>query len=1149
MKNGSSTSAAARIVSRGVRAAIGACLALALDAPAGATSFKQPGFSETVVFSGLTFPTVVRFLPDGRVLVAEKGGKLKLFPNIATNSYTVVADLSAEVHNFWDRGLLGLAVDPNFATNNYVYVLYSYNAPIGGIPPAWPGTSCPDPPGATTDGCVISGRLSRLTAVGADWTSSETPILDDWCQQFPSHSIGSLNFGADGYLYVSAGEGGNFNNADWGQWGGTDGSPPVTPRNPCGDPPAGVGGIQTPPTAEGGALRAQSHNRTAGEPRVLNGSLLRIDPATGLPAPDNPFINSADPNERRLVAYGLRNPFRFTIKPGTNDVWISDVGWNSWEEIDRVPNPTTARNFGWPCYEGTGSQFDYNSANLNICETLYAQNPPTVTPPYFTYYHGSVVVPGDGCPVGSSSIAGIAFTTGNGNYPTAYDGALFFSDYSRSCVWVMFPGAGGDPDPTLMSPFSSSTGGGPVELETGPDGNVYYVDYNGGKITRFVYGLNAIAVATTPTAGPTPLSVSFDGTGSIPAQPGDTLSYAWDLNGDGQFDDSASPTPTYQYTVGGTYDVRLKVTDQRGASAISAPIVVTAGNQPPVPSIAAPLPTLTYKVGDVVGFSGSATDPEDGILPPSALSWVIIIHHCPSNCHTHTYETLSGVASGTFIAPDHEYPSWLEIQLTATDSGGLQATTSVSIQPQTVTLQFQTAPPGLQLTVGTFAGPAPFPHTVVIGSANELNAPSPQGTYPTIWQWTSWSDGGSQDHTVIATPTPVTYLASFGSFADLSVGMTAPPEVCDGAPLTYTINVANAGLSRATSVSLVDALPAGATLVSASGDGWNCDGRAPLVCTRSTLDVTAAPPVTVVVTAPAGAAVTGVTVGSAVTDVNGGNNTATASTNVDAAPALPTITAANWVPVGATAVAASVPDDAGSTYAWALSGGTITTGQGTSAITYDAGSPGTTMALTVIETNSTSCPSPQAAEAIQVDFLDVPPAHLFHDYVDTMARVGVTAGCGGGNYCPDTANTRAQMAVFLLKAEHGSAYAPPPCAGLFADVPCPGGFAVDWIEQLALEGVTGGCGGGNFCPSAPVTRAQMAIFLLKTSLGSAHVPPPAVGIFGDVPQGAFAADWIEDLYGRGITGGCQASPLLYCPDNPNTRGQMAVFLTKTFSLQ
>jgi hypothetical protein len=244
-----------------------------------------------------------------------------------------------------------------------------------------------------------------------------------------------------------------------------------------------------------------------------------------------------------------------------------------------------------------------------------------------------------------------------------------------------------------------------------------------------------------------------------------------------------------------------------------------------------------------------------------------------------------------------------------------------------------------------------------------------------------------------------------------------------------------------------------------------------------------------------------------------------------------------------------VPAHDGSTYAWTLSGGTIDGGQGSAAVTLDAGGPGTTMILACSETSVLGCTSPEGVAKVQVDFLDVPPSHPFHDFVDTIARDGVTAGCGGGNYCPDAPNTRAQMAVFLLKAEHGAAYAPPSCSGVFADVPCPGGFAVDWIEQLAHEGVTSGCGSGNYCPGAPVTRAQMAVFLLKTLLGSSYEPPTAVGIFGDVPVGAFAADWIEDLYHRAITGGCQASPLLYCPDKPNTRGQMGVFLTKTFGLQ
>ena len=141
------------------------------------------------------------------------------------------------------------------------------------------------------------------------------------------------------------------------------------------------------------------------------------------------------------------------------------------------------------------------------------------------------------------------------------------------------------------------------------------------------------------------------------------------------------------------------------------------------------------------------------------------------------------------------------------------------------------------------------------------------------------------------------------------------------------------------------------------------------------------------------------------------------------------------------------------------------------------------------------------------------------------------------------------MAVFLLKAKLGSSYTPPACTGtVFLDVPCTGGIFDPWIEDLAGRGITGGCGGGNYCPGNPVTRAQMSVFLLKTSLGSSYTPPSAVGIFGDVPISDTFAPWIEDLYNRNITGGCQASPLLYCPDNPNTRGQMAVFLVKTFGL-
>jgi len=178
-------------------------------------------------------------------------------------------------------------------------------------------------------------------------------------------------------------------------------------------------------------------------------------------------------------------------------------------------------------------------------------------------------------------------------------------------------------------------------------------------------------------------------------------------------------------------------------------------------------------------------------------------------------------------------------------------------------------------------------------------------------------------------------------------------------------------------------------------------------------------------------------------------------------------------------------------------------------------------------------------------FPDVPPSHPFYAFIENLFHSGATGGCGGGLYCPSGTVTRAQMAVFLLKGEHGSSHVPPPCTGVFTDVPCPSLFA-DWIEELASEGITAGCGGGNYCPNTAITRAQMAVFLLKAEHGAAYVPPACVGAFLDVPCPSTFANWVEQLASEGITAGCGGGN--YCPNDPNIRGQMAVFLVKIFGL-
>jgi glucose/arabinose dehydrogenase len=726
-------------------ASFAAALAVALAMSGSASAGTVPaGFQETTAFSGLTNPTVVRFAPDGRVFVAEKSGLIKVFDGLGDPTPTTFADLRTQVHNFWDRGLLGMALSQDWGDNPVVYVSYTHDAAIGGTAPRW-GTAgvssdgCPTPPGPTADGCVVSGRVSKLPVSG-DASGPEQVLIEDWCQQYPSHSVGSLESDASGWLYVSGGEGASFNFVDYGQ----DGSP----TNPCGDPPTGPGTSLTPPTAQGGALRSQDL-RTSGDPTSLDGTLLRIDPSDGSGASINPQAASADPNLRRIIAYGLRNPFRFTFSP-QGDIWIGDVGWNTWEEINRLGySEGVVRNFGWPCYEGVNKQPGYNSADLSICENLYTTG---ARVPFFSYNHSANVVPGETCPTGSSSISGLRFYTG-ATYPGPYANALFFADYSRDCIWVMREGASGAPDPTTVATFDAGASN-PVYLETGPDGAIYYVDFENGRIQRIQYSAGnqpPVAVASaTPRSGNAPLTVEFDGSGSSDPDPGDSVTYAWDLDADGQYDDSTAAQPSYTYTEDGSYNASLQVTDSHQASS-TAPVTINVGDTPPDPAITSPTSSTKWRVGQTIPFAGSANDAQDGPLPASALDWTLTLQHCPSNCHSHVIQSFDGTAGGSFSAPDHEYPSYLELTLTATDSGGLSASRTVRLDPSTISITLDTNWNGLKLLLNGVSEPSPFTRTVIQGSTNSISAPTPQTLNGRTYDYRKWSDGGARTHNISPT--------------------------------------------------------------------------------------------------------------------------------------------------------------------------------------------------------------------------------------------------------------------------------------------------------------------------------------------------------------------------------------------------------------
>jgi hypothetical protein len=189
---------------------------------------------------------------------------------------------------------------------------------------------------------------------------------------------------------------------------------------------------------------------------------------------------------------------------------------------------------------------------------------------------------------------------------------------------------------------------------------------------------------------------------------------------------------------------------------------------------------------------------------------------------------------------------------------------------------------------------------------------------------------------------------------------------------------------------------------------------------------------------------------------------------------------------------------------------------------------------------------PDATDLFPLGFKDVPLGAFAFDFIQTLALSGVTGGCGNANYCPNDPVTRAQMAVFLERGINGSGFSPPPATGtVFGDVGA-SDFAAAFIEQLFADGITGGCGNGNYCPNDSVTRAQMAVFLLRARNGASYTPPPATGVFNDVPIGSFADAWIEQLFAEGITGGCGNGN--YCPNDPITRAQMAVFLVRAFNL-
>jgi glucose/arabinose dehydrogenase/phosphodiesterase/alkaline phosphatase D-like protein len=684
---------------------------------AGAT-FGPSGFNDSTVISGLTEPTSFALLPDGRILIAQKHGTVMVLKNGALLP-TPFIDISNRVNDYFDHALLGIAADPNFATNGYIYLLYTFE----NNPADYQGHKTAQFARVTASGDTASPStlVVLVGTVSGSSCNNFPPGTDCIPSDEPSHSNGQIKFAPDGSIFLTLGDGSSFQFVD--------------PQ----------------------ALRTQDLSS-------LSGKLLHVS-ATGSGLPTNPFW-TGDPNsnQSKVYSYGHRNSYRFNLKPGASTPFIGDVGWNTWESLF-VDAP--GANLGWPCYEGALVQAGYE--NYPICQALYAAG--TRKAPLIAYDHCQLFC-------GSTAVTGGAFYTGT-TFPSQYQGAYFYGDYGQGFIRYLRVDANNN---LVGSVQTFATGvDSPVDLEVGADQSLYYLSIVGGALHRVSYtGSNTpptAAAAATPNNGLLPLNVQFSSNGSFDPG-GGTLQYSWDF-GDGT-PTSNLPNPQHTYTAKATYSAKLTVTNSIPLSS-SATVRIVAGDLAPVPTITSPSSSTTYKVGDVINFSGSAMDSEDGSIPAAGLSWQVILHHCPFGvCHTHFFSSATG-AGGTFTIPDHGDDCYFEIDLSATDSAGLTATTSVNLYPQNVNITLNTVPSGLQVVYNGSTFTAPYTKAVPIGSTRTIFATSPQagGTFA------SWSDGGAQSHNVTVT-TNSGFTANFNlSLASLALDGTGYAQTGNSAKLNF----------------------------------------------------------------------------------------------------------------------------------------------------------------------------------------------------------------------------------------------------------------------------------------------------------------------------------------------------------------------------
>jgi glucose/arabinose dehydrogenase/PKD repeat protein len=676
------------------RAAVAVAASLALIAPADAATLPA-GFADTQIAT-VPQPTALAFAPDGRLLVTSKPGQLRVIVN-GTLRPTPALNLSARVCSQSERGLLGVAVDPDFQTNRRVYLYYTFNKY---------GTCATDAP---PNGPV--NRVSRFV-LGTNNTidpASEQVLIDGIPSPGGNHNAGHLAFGKDNHLYVTVGDGG----CDYAKDSG------------CG-----------------------IANNASRDRNVLVGKVLRITANGGIPT-DNPFVGpgSARCNAtgrsaagticQETFAWGLRNPFRlgFDENAAGTRFFINDVGQAIWEEIDEGK---AGADYGWNVREG------HCAANST---TNCGQPPAGMTNPIFDYGRGA----------GCTAITGGAFVP-NGLWPSAYNGRYLFGDYScgriQSLRLTVLGWAAADFG-TNMGPVVDMLFG-----PWGSSRALYYVTF-AGQLRRIAYTGNrtpAAVIKAAPTSGGTPLGVFFDGRDSHEPD-GDALTYSWDF-GDGGSSTAANPgyvyeqAGTYHATLrvtdptgaSDTDTVRIDVGNTAPEPAIESPdpdVRFAVGDPINLRGSA-----TDPQDGQLTAFSMEWTV----LLHHNAHTHPFLGPQSGNDIQFQAPPPEDLTAAGS---------SYLEVRLTAIDSKGLRTTIGRDLRPNTVGLFFDTDPDGLPLTVDGIEVTDPAAFVSWEGYRFTVEAPPIAGTDGKVWAFGSWSDGGAARHAITTPAATTTYTAAF----------------------------------------------------------------------------------------------------------------------------------------------------------------------------------------------------------------------------------------------------------------------------------------------------------------------------------------------------------------------------------------------------